>query len=289
MTNNNKKQSSYQEKFNKYKAKPNTQQSNTNQTSKNKQQKKYNKQKNNNNYSSKKIKQYGAIAVVAIGIAGSAVYDKVMPGSFNKNNQTHQQNNRPNNNGYIERDYNKEQPPFDHSNDGTIMGNNPGESNNGKTSFTQNELSFVKDGWISYGSLDNLGRPTAAEAVINKALVDKKSGSSANRDIRPPGFKSGNEPYGHSRGHLIGKQFGGDGNDKRNLVTMFQEPVNSPLMTDYENYVRWAVSYKRETVRLRVTPIYSGKELIPSEIKLEAQSMGNAHSINFNVTIPNIK
>lgn len=282
MTNNNPKQQ--KEKFNKYKAKSTT----SNEYTKNNTQYKKTTSvtKKNNKYSSKKIKQYGAIAAVAIGLAGTTIYDKVVPGSFNKPNQSQTQKN---NNGYIERDYNKEQPPFDHSNDGTLMGKNPGETDNGKTSFTQSELAFVKDGWIKYGELDQQGRPTTAEAVINKALIDKKQGSSANRDIRPPGFKSGNEPYGHSRGHLIGKQFGGDGNSKRNLVTMFQEPVNSPLMTDYENYVRWAVSYKRETVRLRVTPVYNGNNQIPSEIKMEAQSLGNYHSINFNVTIPNIK
>lgn len=289
-TQNNNKQSatkhnqSYKEKYNQYKKTPQQQnQQKTTQYKKNKQKK-----------TSTKLKQYGAVAIVAIGMAGTAIYDKVVPGSFTGQHTQQQSNNKNNqsshkNTTYIERDYNKEQPPFDHSNDGTYMGENPGETNNGKTTFTSSELAFTKSGWIKYGNLDKLGRPTAAEAVINKELVDQKNGTSANRDIRPPGFKTGNEPYGHSRGHLIGKQFGGDGNDKRNLVTLFQEPVNSPLMTDYENYVRWAVSYKRETVRFRVTPIYQGKNVIPVAVKMEAQSMGNDQSINFNVTIPNIK
>lgn len=280
---NNKEKQSYQEKFNQYKANPDKP-TNSKKTNK--------KQPTNRNKNTKKMKQYSTIAIVALGIAGSAVYNKVTPGSFSghKTEQHSPSSQKPNKPGdYIKRDYNKEQPPFDHSADGTLMGKNPGETDNGKATFTSAELAFVKDGWIRYGKLDSLGRPTTAEAVINKALVDKKIGTSANRDIRPPGFKTGNEPYGHSRGHLIGKQFGGDGNDKRNLVTMIQEPVNSPLMTDYENYVRWAVSYKRETVRMRVIPIYQGKNLVPSDIQIEAQSMGNDHSINFNVTIPNIK
>lgn len=277
------KKQSYQDKFNQYKADPN-------KTTHSKKMNK--KQPTNRNKNTKKMKQYGTIAIVALGIAGSAIYDKVIPGSFSghKTEQQSQQNKRPNNgNSYVQRDYNKEQPPFNHKNDGTIMGKNPGERDNGSATFTAEELAFVKTGWINYGKLDGLGRPTTAEAVLNKDLIDKKSGTSANRDIRPPGFKTGNEPYGHSRGHLIGKQFGGDGNDKRNLVTMIQEPVNSPLMTDYENYVRWAVSYKRETVRMRVIPIYQGKDLVPSDIQIEAQSMGKDRSINFNVTIPNIK
>ncbi|QIL46940.1 hypothetical protein G7081_07545 [Vagococcus coleopterorum] len=283
---NSSNKSSYKEKFNKYKADPNK-----------KPQSSYNKpNKKKKRFTRKQTQQMGAAAVVVLGMAGSAIYNKVMPGSFNKSPNQHQQQNnhsnkRPNNNNgdYIKRDYNKEQPPFNHDNDGTIMGNNPGETDNGKATFTTDELAFTKTGWIKYGALDRQGRPTTAEAVINKDLVDQKKGSSANRDIRPPGFKTGNEPYGHSRGHLIGKQFGGDGNDKRNLVTMIQEPVNSPLMTDYENYVRWAVSYKRETVRMRVTPVYEGNNPVPTDIQIEAQSMGRDNSINFNVTIPNIK
>ncbi|MEB3281962.1 MAG: DNA/RNA non-specific endonuclease [Lyngbya sp.] len=44
-------------------------------------------------------------------------------------------------------------------------------------------------------------------------------------------------PYHHQRGHLIGRQLGGDGNDVRNLVGL-SDGTNAPLMADIEGHVR---------------------------------------------------
>lgn len=205
--------------------------------------------------------------------------------NYKKNNSSQQKSNNKNND-WVRHDYNKEQPPFDHSNDGTVMGDNPGIIELGKATFTKDELNFVKKGWVNYEPLDKQGRATKAEAVINKEMIN--TGTKANPKVRPPGFKSGLEPYGHSRGHLIGRQFGGSGDDMKNLVTMYQEPVNSPLMTDYENMIRWAVG-KGDTVRYRVIPVYDKQEPIPTEILMEAQSIGNGKLINFNIKILNTK
>ena len=53
------------------------------------------------------------------------------------------------------------------------------------------------------------------------------TGTSANKDIRPAGFISGKA--NHSRGHLIGRQMGGSGDDPRNLTTLYQNPVNTHI------------------------------------------------------------
>lgn len=163
-------------------------------------------------------------------------------------------------------------------------GNNPGPQELGTASFDVAELSTNK-GWIEYHELDRLGRPTGAAALLEKSMIN--TGTSANRDIRPPGFISGPR-YDHSRGHLIAKQFGGSGDDERNLVTLFQFPVNDPYMNYYELKIRNALNHG-ETVRYRVTPHYVGDELIPESVELEAKGTGNNPTIDFTVLIPNKK
>lgn len=166
------------------------------------------------------------------------------------------------------------------------IGENPGPIDHGLATFTQEELTPSSTGWITYGKLDGLERPTEANALITKKMIN--TGTKANRDVRPPGFISGLEPHGHSRGHLIGRQFGGSGDDRQNLVTLYQTPVNSPMMTEFENQIRQAVD-SGETVRYRVTPIYNESDLMPKEIHMEAQSIEKSGTINFNVSILNLK
>lgn len=60
------------------------------------------------------------------------------------------------------------------------------------------------------------------------------------------------------------------GTDPRNLTTLYQNPVNSPVMRDIENSVRSAVT-AGEIVDYSVTPIYEGSELIARGITIKAQ------------------
>ncbi len=163
-------------------------------------------------------------------------------------------------------------------------GTNPGPIENGSASFTASELKDTGKSWITYHSLDSLGRATGADALLKKERIG--TGTPANSDIRPVGFISGLDPYYHSRGHLIGRQLGGSGDKEENLVTLYQNPVNTPYMTKYENMIRAALE-KNETVRYRVTPVYSGDQLMCTKIKLEAKSLQKNGSIDFNVLILN--
>ncbi len=163
---------------------------------------------------------------------------------------------------------------------------NSGPIENGQATFSEDDLVSSKKGWIDYQDLDSLGRATGANALLTKAMIG--TGTSADQDIRPAGFISGLDPYNHSRGHLIGKQLGGSGEDARNLVTLYQNPVNTPYMTSYENKIRSALE-TGEKIRYRVTPIYSGEKLMCTAIRLEAKSITANGSIDFNVTILNEK
>ncbi|KAF1297709.1 DNA-entry nuclease [Enterococcus sp. JM4C] len=165
------------------------------------------------------------------------------------------------------------------------VGNNPGITENGPANFTAAELKWTDTGWIDYFPLDSQQRPTGAEALLTKEMIN--TGTSANRDIRPPGFISGPK-YDHSRGHLIAKQFGGSGDEPKNLVTLYQYPVNDPYMNFYELKIRHALN-EGDTVRYRVTPIYQGKDLLPSAVTLDAKGLTQHSTIDFSVTIPNVK
>ena len=135
-------------------------------------------------------------------------------------------------------------------------------------------------GEIDYGSLDSLGRPTGVSATLDNSMLH--TGSSAKSSIRPPGFAG--QSSGHARGHLLAKQLGGSGTDERNLVTLFQNPVNTPIMRGFENQIKKAIE-AGEIIKYRVTPDYIGNSLIPDSIHMVA--IGD-RGFQLDVTIKNI-
>ncbi|NHA00290.1 hypothetical protein G5V59_09740 [Nocardioides sp. W3-2-3] len=133
-------------------------------------------------------------------------------------------------------------------------------------------------GSVRYGELDDLDRPTGMSATLTPDMVG--TGTRAKQAISPAGF--GGRSAGHARGHLLGKRLGGDGGDARNLMTLYQNPVNNPAMRGFENQVRSALD-AGETVSYAVTPIYRGSELMPIGVTMSAQS----ESLDFYVSIVN--
>src|SRR5207249_11750698 len=118
----------------------------------------------------------------------------------------------------------------------------------------------------NYGSLDEYNRPVGIRATITPEMIGK--GTRANQGIKPPGFISGR--VGHARGHLLGKQLGGSGDEETNLVTLYQNPVNTPTMYVFENEVRNAVE-SGEIVEYSAVPVYKEGENIPIAITIEAR------------------
>jgi RHS repeat-associated protein len=124
-------------------------------------------------------------------------------------------------------------------------------------------------GHVIFGELDQLGRPTGVRATITQEMLG--TGSDAAQRIRPPGF--GGQAAGHARGHLLGNQPGGSGRDPRNLVTLFQNPANTPVMRDFENQVAAAVR-GGQTVDYWAIPVYQGSNPIPVGVTLRARGSG---------------
>lgn len=136
-------------------------------------------------------------------------------------------------------------------------------------------------GWAKYGALDDLGRPTGIQARITPDMIG--SGTKANGSIHPPGWSGNGVLNNEARGHLLGNQLGGSGDDARNLVTLQQNPANSPVMRDYETQVRNTVE-TGENVDYTVTPVYAGDNLVPKELALAATGDKGFH---LDVTIDN--
>jgi RHS repeat-associated protein len=131
---------------------------------------------------------------------------------------------------------------------------------------------------ITYGPLDALGRPTGARATLTEDLLG--TGSGANRRILPPGWDD-LPSDNRGRGHLIGQQYGGSGNDPENLIAMYQNHANSPTMRDVENGIAASVA-GGETVNLQVTPVYVGDEPVARGVTIDAQG-NNGTSVYMTV------
>ena len=82
----------------------------------------------------------------------------------------------------------------------------------------------------------------------------------------------------------MARMLSGSGKDARNLTTLYQNPVSTPLMTNIERSVRNAVK-NGEIVHYKVVSVYERKELIPKTITVTAK--GNK-GFNLGVSILNI-
>ncbi|MEU8745999.1 RHS repeat-associated core domain-containing protein [Streptomyces parvulus] len=139
-----------------------------------------------------------------------------------------------------------------------------------------------------YSEIAANGQRGPAYAVVTPQTLDDAAagliGSSPGRGARhaPPGF--GGQAAGHSRGHLIGQQFGGDGRDMRNIVTQRDTLNNGPISTA-ENEIAAHVRQTGNTVTMSVTPEYANGGNVPSHVLIEAV---DDFGWSFNRRLPNM-
>lgn len=159
----------------------------------------------------------------------------------------------------------------------TINNNQPGFTSSDKT--TQ---SFER-----YSSLDSKGRCGVAYACIGKDLMP--TGERGNiGSVKPTGWHTvkyagidGN--YLYNRCHLIGWQLTGENANEKNLITGTRY-MNVEGMLPFENMVADYIKETGNHVLYRVTPIFSGNNLLASGVQMEAYSVeDNGDGICFNV------
>ena len=159
--------------------------------------------------------------------------------------------------------------------------------------FTQEELDQAAQGFEEYSPLDALGRCGTAYASVGLDTMptqDRESISS----VKPSGWQTAKYDtelvdggYLYNRCHLIGFQLTGENANEENLITGTRY-LNVEGMLPFENLVADYVKETGNHVLYRVTPVFSGTELVARGVELEALSVEDGgEGVCFNVYVYN--
>jgi DNA-entry nuclease len=142
--------------------------------------------------------------------------------------------------------------------------------------FTEDDL--TTEPFEDYSELDDLGRCQVAFANICKELMPTEERGEIGQ-IRPTGWHTvkyngcveGN--YLYNRCHLIGYQLAGENANEKNLITGTRY-LNVEGMLPFENEVADYIDDNPENhVLYRVTPIFTGDDLLADGVLMEAYSV----------------
>ena len=157
--------------------------------------------------------------------------------------------------------------------------------------FTQADL--TTGSYESYGSLDTLGRCTAASACLGRDLMPTDDRGSI-RDVTPTGWEQSTYDfvdggYLYNRCHLIGYQLTGENDNEQNLITGTRY-LNVEGMLPFENLVADYIQETGNHVLYRVTPVFEESDLLARGVQMEAYSVEDSgDGICFNVFCYNVQ
>ncbi len=148
------------------------------------------------------------------------------------------------------------------------------EINGNRPYFTEEDMAM--EPFESYGDPDSLGRCTAAEAMLSQDMMPEAEREDIS-SVRPTGFRGAvydviEDGYLYHRCHLIAFELTGQNANGKNLITGTAY-MNVYGMEPFENR---AASYIRRTgnhVRYRVTPVFTGSDLVARGVLMEAESV----------------
>ena len=159
------------------------------------------------------------------------------------------------------------------------------ELNNNVPLFTKKDYSTKS--FETYGELDSLGRCTTAYANVGQDLMPTKERESISQ-VKPTGWQKSeydgiDGKYLYNRCHLIGYQLTAENANEKNLITGTRY-LNVTGMLPFENMVADYIKETNNHVLYRVTPVFSGDNLVASGVQMEAKSVeDNGDGILFNV------
>lgn len=160
-----------------------------------------------------------------------------------------------------------EVPPFDNRPYVEINGNQPNFSAKDKKRHTAYE---------SYAPLDRLGRCGVAFACLcTDTMPTEKRGEIG--QVRPSGwhtvkYSMVDGKYLYNRCHLIGYQLSAENANVQNLITGTRY-LNTRGMLPFENMVADYIKETGNHVLYRVTPVFSGTNLVANGVEMEAWSV----------------
>ena len=163
--------------------------------------------------------------------------------------------------------------------------------NNNIPFFTEEEMSETS--YESYGALDSLGRCTTCVASVGTDLMPTEERGSIG-SVKPTGwhtikydFVDGR--YLYNRCHLIGYQLTAENANEKNLITGTRY-LNIEGMLPFENMVGDYVRETKNHVMYRVTPVFTGDNLLADGVLMEGKSVeDNGEGILFCVFAYNVQ
>ena len=151
--------------------------------------------------------------------------------------------------------------------------------------FSESDLTDVS--FESYSDLDALGRCGVAYASVSTdTMPTEKRGSIG--EVKPTGWHNKkydfvDGKYVYNRCHLIGYQLTGENANEKNLITGTRY-LNVEGMLPFENMVADYVKETGNHVLYRVTPIFTGDNLVADGVEMEALSMeDDGEGISFHI------
>ncbi|MCM0595186.1 DNA/RNA non-specific endonuclease [Weissella uvarum] len=159
--------------------------------------------------------------------------------------------------------------------------------------------------YVQLAQTDQYGRPGVANAFLNNSSREyrKRETTGNATKINPVGWQQmrlNDNRVLYNRGHSIAyalaggvKGFDASEANRQNITTQTtwaNQASNGDTTNTGQNYYESIVRKgldQHKTIRYRVTPLYEGKNLVPSGSHIEAKSQDG--SIQFNVFIPNVE
>ena len=163
--------------------------------------------------------------------------------------------------------------------------------NNNEPFFTDSDMTTTA--FENYSDLDSLGRCGVAYANICKDIMPTEERGKIGM-IKPSGWHTVKydvikDRYLYNRCHLIGYQLSGENANPKNLITGTRY-LNVEGMLPFENLVADYVNNTGNHVLYRVTPMFSGSNLVANGVLIEAKSVeDNGGGILFNVYCYNVQ
>lgn len=157
--------------------------------------------------------------------------------------------------------------------------------------FTPNQI--TNQSYEYYSPLDDLGRCGTVVASIGRDIMPTEDRGSIS-SVKPTGWHSVSYPeLGidslYNRSHLIAFQLTGENANWENLISGTRY-MNQTVMTQFENMVADYIKETGNHVMYRVTPIFTGNNLIADGVLMEAWSVEDeGEGICFCVYLYNVQ
>ena len=152
---------------------------------------------------------------------------------------------------------------------------------------------YTTEAFETYSDLDELGRCGVAYANVCQELMPTQKRGKIGQ-VKPSGWQTAkydsvDGKYLYNRCHLIGYQLTGENANEKNLITGTRY-LNVDGMLPFENIVADYVKETGNHVLYRVTPIFTGDNLVADGVQMEAESVeDNGDGILFNVFCYNVQ